>query len=212
MPIFRLEEDIIFPHPSLAEEDGLLAVGGDLSIERLLLAYKFGIFPWFNEGDPILWWSPNPRCVLFPEKVHISKSMKRLINKNIYNVRFNTDFEKVIEYCAEIRKEGTWITDEMRKAYINLFERGYAISVEIWEEDSLVGGLYGVTLGKCFFAESMFSIKTNTSKLALIKLCEMLSKENYAVIDCQLASNHLFSMGAENISREKFLDILENNI
>jgi leucyl/phenylalanyl-tRNA--protein transferase len=212
VPIFRLEEDIIFPHPSLAEEDGLLAVGGDLSIERLLLAYKFGIFPWFNEGDPILWWSPNPRCVLFPEKVHISKSMKRLINKNIYNVRFNTDFEKVIEYCAEIRKEGTWITDEMRKAYINLFERGYAISVEIWEEDSLVGGLYGVTLGKCFFAESMFSIKTNTSKLALIKLCEMLSKENYAVIDCQLASNHLFSMGAENISREKFLDILENNI
>jgi leucyl/phenylalanyl-tRNA--protein transferase len=212
VPIFRLEEDIIFPHPSLAEEDGLLAVGGDLSIERLLLAYKFGIFPWFNEGDPILWWSPNPRCVLFPERVHISKSMKRLINKNIYNVRFNTDFEKVIEYCAEIRKEGTWITDEMRKAYINLFERGYAISVEIWEEDSLVGGLYGVTLGKCFFAESMFSIKTNTSKLALIKLCEMLSKENYAVIDCQLASNHLFSMGAENISREKFLDILENNI
>jgi leucyl/phenylalanyl-tRNA--protein transferase len=212
VPIFRLEEDIIFPHPSLAEEDGLLAVGGDLSIERLLLAYKFGIFPWFNEGDPILWWSPNPRCVLFPEKVHISKSMKRLINKNIYNVRFNTDFEKVIEYCAEIRKEGTWITDEMRKAYINLFERGYAISVEIWEEDSLVGGLYGVTLGKCFFAESMFSIKTNTSKLALIKLCEMLSKENYAIIDCQLASNHLFSMGAENISREKFLDILENNI
>jgi leucyl/phenylalanyl-tRNA--protein transferase len=211
MPVFQLSEKLLFPHPSFAENDGLLAIGGDLSVDRLILAYKNSIFPWFNEGDPILWWSPNPRCVLFPDKINISKSMKRLINKNLYSVTFNMNFKQVISNCADLRKEGTWITNDMKRAYIELFNNGFALSVEVWEDEILVGGLYGVSIDKCFFAESMFSIKSNTSKLALIYLCRKLKTEEFAVIDCQMPSNHLFSMGAELISKNKFLDILSKN-
>lgn len=209
MPVFRLTEDLAFPHPSYAEDDGLLAVGGDLSLERLLLSYQHGIFPWFSPEDPILWWSPSPRCVLFPEKIHISRSMKRFLKKNIYQVTFNKDFPAVIERCENLRKGETWITDEMKHAYIGLHKNGYAQSVEIWENDTLVGGLYGVSLGKCFFAESMFSIKINASKVAMIMLCQKLVKEEYTLLDCQMSSDHLFSMGAEEIPREQFLSILK---
>ncbi len=212
MPVFLLNESLIFPNPELSEDNGLLAVGGDLSLERLLLAYKNGIFPWYSEEDPILWWSPDPRCVLFPDKIHISRSLKRLLNKNIYRVTFNQRFEEVINTCAELRKNETWLTNEMIDAYINLFDNGYGMSVEVLEENMLVGGLYGVRLGKCFFAESMFSIKSNTSKIAMVKMCEKLIEENVVIIDCQVSSPHLHRMGAQNIPRNVFLDIIKRNI
>lgn len=211
MPVFRLTEEVVFPHPSYAEEDGLLAVGGDLSQERLLLSYQHGIFPWFNPEDPILWWAPDPRCVLFPDKIHISRSMKRFIKKEQYQVTFNKNFPKVMETCGSLRADATWITDEMKAAYVELHHHGFAQSVEIWEDDTLVGGLYGVSMGKCFFAESMFSLKQNTSKMAMIALCQKLVAEEYVIIDCQMPSDHLFSMGAEEIPRERFMEILEEN-
>lgn len=212
MPVFLLNESLIFPNPELSEDNGLLAVGGDLSLERLLLAYKNGIFPWYSEEDPILWWSPDPRCVLFPDKIHISRSLKRLLNKNIYRVTFNQRFEEVINTCAELRKNETWLTNEMIDAYINLFDKDYGMSVEVLEDNMIVGGLYGVRLGKCFFAESMFSIKSNTSKIAMVKMCEKLIEENVVIIDCQVSSPHLHRMGAQNISRNVFLDIIRRNI
>ncbi len=211
MPVFLLDENLFFPNPKLAEDDGLLAVGGDLSTERILLAYKNGIFPWYSPDDPILWWSPNPRCVLFPDKIHISRSLKRILNKNYFNVSFNKCFEKVIKTCAKIRKDNTWLTNEMIDAYIKLYEKGFGMSVEIWEKELLAGGLYGVRIGKCFFAESMFSIVSNTSKIAMVKLCEKLKKENFAIIDCQVSSPHLHRMGAQNIPRNVFIKILKNN-
>ena len=214
MPIYQLTDEIIFPKPELAEEDGLLAIGGDLRWERLLLAYSNGIFPWYNEYDPILWWCPKPRFIIKPNEVRISRSMKRVFNKNEFKVTFNNDFEGVISKCKELRenKEGTWITDDMKQAYIDLFNKGFASSVEVYKEDKLVGGLYGVKIGRCFFGESMFSTETNASKVALISICKRLEKENYLFLDCQMHTNHLESMGGKFVSWEDFKIMLQEGI
>ena len=214
MPIYQLPKEIIFPNPELAEEDGLLAVGGDLSFERLLLAYCNGIFPWYSEGDPILWWCPKPRFIIKPNEVKISKSMKRVFNSGKFKVTFDNDFEGVIKNCKELRenKEGTWINDNMMKAYINLFKKGFASSVEVYRNEKLVGGLYGVKIGRCFFGESMFSIETNASKVALISICKRLEEEGYIFLDCQMHTNHLESMGGKFVSWEEFKLMLEEGI
>ena len=214
MPIYQLTDEIIFPKPELAEDDGLLAIGGDLRWERLLLAYSNGIFPWYNEYDPILWWCPKPRFIIKPNEVRISRSMKRVFNKNEFKVTFNNDFEGVISKCKELRenKEGTWITDDMKQAYINLFNKGFASSVEVYKEDKLVGGLYGVKIGRCFFGESMFSTETNASKVALISICKRLEEENYLFLDCQMHTNHLESMGGKFVSWEDFKIMLQEGI
>lgn len=214
MPIYQLTDEIIFPKPELAEEDGLLAIGGDLRWERLLLAYCNGIFPWYSEDEPILWWCPKPRFIIKPNEVKISKSMKRVFNKGEFKVTFNNDFEGVISKCKELRenKEGTWITDDMKQAYINLFNKGFASSVEVYKEDKLVGGLYGVKIGRCFFGESMFSTETNASKVALISICKRLEKENYLFLDCQMHTNHLESMGGKFVSWEDFKIMLQEGI
>ncbi|NMM63568.1 leucyl/phenylalanyl-tRNA--protein transferase [Clostridium sp. P21] len=211
MPVFKLSEDLIFPDPSLAEEDGLLAAYGDLSPERLILAYSNGIFPWFSEDEPILWWSPDPRFVMYPKDIKISHSMKKLLKKNTYKILFDTCFRDVISNCAGVRKEsGTWITNDMIEAYCKLHNLGYAHSVETWYGDKLVGGLYGIVIGKCFFGESMFSIMDNASKAAMITLCKKLQQENFILIDCQVYSKHLESLGAVNIKRDKFLEVVQN--
>ena len=214
MPIYQLTDEIIFPKPELAEDDGLLAIGGDLRWERLLLAYSNGIFPWYNEYDPILWWCPKPRFIIKPNEVRISRSMKRVFNKNEFKVTFNNDFEGVISKCKELRenKEGTWITDDMKQAYIDLFNKGFASSVEVYKEDKLVGGLYGVNIGRCFFGESMFSMETNASKVALISICKRLEEENYLFLDCQMHTNHLESMGGKFVSWEDFKMMLQEGI
>ncbi|MGH4137697.1 leucyl/phenylalanyl-tRNA--protein transferase [Clostridium sp.] len=213
MPIYRLSNDIVFPDPSLAEEDGLLAIDGDLSPERLILAYSNGIFPWFSEDEPILWWSPNPRFVVYPKEVRISHSMKKLLKKNTYRVSFDTCFRDVISNCSNLRKdEGTWITNEMIEAYCTLHQLGFAHSVETWYGDKLVGGLYGVSMGKCFFGESMFSTMNNASKVAFITLSKVLEEKKFVIIDCQVYTAHLESLGAVNISREDFLTLTEEGI
>ena len=209
MPIYQLSDKLVFPHPSLAE-DGILAIGGDLSPNRLLLAYKNGIFPWYNEDEPIIWHSPDPRFVLFPKKFHISKSLKRLIKQEKYTFSIDKDFENVIRNCKEIEREfqyGTWITNDMENAYIALHNLGFAHSVEIWNsENKLVGGLYGVLLGKVFFGESMFHLESNTSKLAFYFLIKSYELE---IIDCQVYTAHLESLGAEDISLNDFLHLLK---
>lgn len=215
MAIYRLPEEIVFPNPELSEEDGLLAVGGDLSMERLLLAYSNGIFPWYNPGEEILWWCPKPRFILIPEEIKISKSMRKIIKKNKFKVTFNNDFESVISNCKGIREEsheGTWITDEMKEAYINLHNHGYALSVETYENDELVGGLYGVIIGKCYFGESMFSKVSNASKIALITLAERLKELNFEFIDCQVYTEHLESMGAKMVPWKQFKNLLHKGI
>ncbi len=207
--IFRLSKDLIFPDPNFAEEDGLLAIDGDLSPERLILAYQNGIFPWFNEDSPILWYSPKERFVLFPSEIKISKSMHQLINTKKFNITHNKAFKKVIMACADakrINQDGTWITKEMQHAYIKLNELGVAHSIEVWEDKYLVGGLYGVLINKVFCGESMFSKKSNTSKLALIWLCQ---NANIKLIDCQIHSVHLEKMGAKIIERELFSSYLK---
>ncbi len=209
--MYLLSKDLVFPPVELANKDGLLAVGGDLSLERLILAYKSGIFPWYNPGEPIIWYSPKERMVLFPKDLKISKSMQQLIKKNKFKVTFNQNFEAVISNCKTIEREGqggTWITDEMQEAYIKLHKQGIAKSVEVWLENELVGGLYGVDLGTFFCGESMFSKVSNTSKLAFIYLVQKLEKENYKLIDCQVYNPHLESLGADEISREEFLTYL----
>ena len=214
MPIYTLSDDIVFPHPSLASEDGLLAVGGDLRLERLILAYENGIFPWFNEEDPPLWWSPPQRAVLFPEEIKISKSMRQELRKSGYEVKFNTDFISVIKNCQQIRldEEGTWITQEFIDVYTLLHKMGIAHSVETYYEGELVGGLYGLTFGDVFCGESMFSMRSNASKIALIKLSERLIEKEYQVIDCQIINPHLISMGAREIPRADFLTILYDSL
>ena len=213
MPIYRLSNDLVFPHPSLSEEDGLLAIEGDLSPQRLLLAYSNGIFPWFSDDEPILWWSPDPRFVLYPKDIRISHSMKKLLKKNTYRISFDTCFRDVISNCSTLRKEtGTWITDEMIEAYCKLHELGYAHCVETWYQDKLVGGLYGVSIGKCFFGESMFSTMDNASKIAFITLSKALEEKGFVVIDCQVHTAHLESLGAVYISRENFLELVEKGI
>ena len=191
---------------ALADPNGLLAAGGDLSPERLIEAYSSGIFPWFEEGQPVLWWSPDPRMVLFPEDLRVSKSLQKILNKPRYTVTLDEAFTEVITCCAQPRGEslGTWITDEMQTAYTQLFEAGHAHSVEVWRDGDLVGGLYGVALGQLFFGESMFSFESNTSKIALVNLVKQLQEWNYKLIDCQVSSEHLESLGAIEISREQF--------
>ena len=204
-----LTPQIKFPDVSQASSEGLLAIGGDLSPERLLLAYKSGIFPWFDKTQPILWWSPDPRFVLFPENLKISKSMQGLIRKQVFKVSFNTCFERIINECAEIKREGqngTWITEEMKTSYIKLHKLGYATSVEVWKDNNLVGGLYGVDLRNGIFCgESMFSKVSNASKFGFISF---LRNTTFKLIDCQVYTDHLASLGAEEIDRRVFLSYL----
>ena len=209
--MYLLSKDLIFPPVQLANEVGLLAIGGDLSVERLLLAYKSGIFPWYNEGEPIIWYSPNPRMVLFPADLKVSKSMKQIIKKGEFSITFNQQFPEVISNCKNMYRAGqggTWITNEMEKSYIELHKKGIAKSVEVWLENELVGGLYGIDLGHVFCGESMFSKVSNASKLAFINLVQKLKKEDYKLIDCQVYNNHLASLGAKEIPRKEFLKYL----
>lgn len=212
MPVYRLSEEIVFPHPSNAVSGGLLAVGGDLSPERLLLAYAMGIFPWYTTDEPILWWSPDPRLVLFPEELHVSKSLARVIRKNVFDVTVNRAFRRVIEACAAVRTgvgEGTWITEDMIDAYARLHELGYAHSIESWHAGELAGGLYGIALGQAFFGESMFSLKTDASKVAFVHLVEIARRLNLRFIDCQTTTEHLKRFGAREIPRSEFLSFLD---
>lgn len=207
-----LSETLYFPNVNQANRDGILAIGGDLSPERLQLAYKSGIFPWFEVGDPILWWSPNPRMVLFLEELKISKSMRNVLNKGEFSVTFNQNFRDVISYCQKVKRDGqngTWITNDMIEAYCKLHDLGIAKSVEVWQDDILVGGLYGVDLGHIFCGESMFSLVSNASKVAFITLVNHLKKENYKLLDCQVYNPHLESLGCREIPREEFMRILQ---
>lgn len=205
-----LTEELRFPSTDYADEHGLLAIGGDLSVERLKLAYSSGIFPWYSEDQPILWFSPDLRMVLFPDELRVTKSMRQVLNSERFRVTFNEAFNEVISACKTIDRTGqgqydTWITDDMKQAYIRLYEAGIAKSVEVWEGDELVGGLYGVEVGNIFCGESMFSKVSNASKVALIAL---VRSEHYQLIDCQIYSNHLASLGAREIPRETFLGYL----
>lgn len=207
--IFHLTEKLVFPHPQFAEANGLLAIGGDLSPERLLLAYSNGIFPWFQDGEEIYWYAPDPRFVLFPEKVHISKSMKKWLKKADLKITVNQAFRRVIKLCQQVERkdqDGSWISNNYIRAYTKMFELGHSKSVEVWQNDNLVGGLYGVELNECFFGESMFQTLTNASKFALIFLCTNFS---YKLIDCQVYTPHMESMGAEMILLNDFLDIIQ---
>lgn len=209
--IFRLSADVLqFPDPALADEDGLLAVGGDLSEPRLRLAYNLGIFPWFSEDDPILWYAPHERCVIFPDKVRVTKSMQQVLKQGKFRITTDTAFETVIRHCAAIPRkgqEGTWITPEMQEAYCRLHRSGMAHSVEAWQDDVLAGGLYGIGINKVFCGESMFSEVPNASKAALIWLCR---QGHYTLIDCQVPNKHLMSLGAELIPRKTYLDFLQH--
>lgn len=215
MPVFWLsKEEVYFPHPNHASTDGVLAIGGDLSPERLLLAYEMGIFPWFSPEDPIVWWSPDPRFVLFPEELKVSKSMRSLFNKAAFDLSVDQQFEAVIQNCQNVRRKGqsgTWITDSMIEGYCRLNEMGYAHSVEVLQDGELVGGLYGIALGKCFFGESMFSKVSNASKYGFISLTKKLHRLGFELIDCQQPTKHLASLGARSIARYEFLAFLEQN-
>lgn len=201
-----------FPPVEEAGEEGILAVGGNLSVERLLLAYRSGIFPWYDEHSPIIWWSPDPRFVLFPEKLKISKSMQRIVRSGRFRSTWDEDFSAVIHHCRHVRgpgRTGTWITPEMEAAYIELHRAGHAHSVEVWQEDQLVGGLYGVIAGRCFCGESMFSTVSNASKYALIKLTEHVTARGVSLIDSQVPNDHMISLGAELIPRSEYLPYLQ---
>lgn len=215
MPIFELDiKGNTFPLPEYAEADGLLAIGGDLSVDRLLNAYANGIFPWFNEGEPILWWSPNPRFVLFPRKFKARKSLKQKIRNSNFDIKFDYDFKSVIENCMTIKRsvgDGTWITGDMVDAYTKLFAAGAAHTVEVYEKDELIGGLYGVQIGDVFSGESMFSKKSDGSKIALNFLCSSADRLNIKVIDSQVHTSHLKSLGAEFIERDELLRILNES-
>ena len=212
MPIFRLVDEPIFPPPDYADPSGLLAVGGDLSKERLLEAYRLGIFPWYSDDQPILWWSPDPRLVLDLKDFTISRSLRKTLKKAIFQVTFDHAFEQVIQACAVVPRaaqNGTWITEEMREAYINLHGLGYAHSVESWLGGELVGGLYGVSLGKAFFGESMFHLKTDASKVALATLVEKLKSWDFHFIDSQMTTEHMIRLGAKELPRRIFLKRLQ---
>ena len=208
-----ISDALYFPPVNQSSFEGILAVGGDLSPERLLLAYKSGIFPWFNPGEPILWWAPKSRMVLYFEDLTISKSMRNVLNRNTFKVTFNQDFRAVISNCSTIKREGqrgTWISQEMIEAYCKLNEMGIAKSVEVWHENQLVGGLYGIDLGNVFCGESMYSKVSNASKVAFISLAQNLKNENYKVLDCQVYNEHLDSFGCKEIDRELFMEILNS--
>ena len=211
MPVYLLSDNLVFPSPKLAAQEGLLAVGGDLSQERLLLAYRMGIFPWYSENEPIMWWSPDPRLILYPDRLKISKSLKKTINKGDFALTMDQAFEAVITACARSRtetNEGTWIVDEMIEAYCQLHASGLAHSVEAWLDGQLAGGLYGVSIGRCFFGESMFTHISNASKVALVGLVKYLQKLNFELIDCQVTTSHLLNFGAHEIPRARFLNEL----
>lgn len=215
MPIYELNDQLVFPPPEKADPDGLLAFGGDLAPDRLMIAYRMGIFPWFNPGDPVLWWSPDPRMVLYPSNLHVSKDMKRIIRKKLFSVTYDRDFSSVIQACKDISRKdqtGTWITEEMKQAYVQLHHRGYAHSVEVWQEDELVGGLYGVSLGACFFGESMFTKVSNASKTGFITFVRDLARNGFQLIDCQVYTEHLARLGAEEIPRKRFVEELQQGL
>jgi len=208
MPVYQLSEDLVFPSPHLASQEGLLAIGGDLSPNRLLLAYSNGIFPWYSEGEPILWWSPDPRLVLYPAELKVSRSLKKVCKQGVFELTMDRAFEEVIAECARVRlenQEGTWIVDDMVQAYCRLHDSGLAHSVEAWQDNRLAGGLYGVSLGSCFFGESMFTRVTNASKVALVALVQHLKPFGFAFIDCQITTAHLTRFGAREISRSRYL-------
>lgn len=214
MPVYSLDDELIFPHPILREPDGLMAVGGDLSPERLLLAYRWGIFPWYHEGQPILWWWLAPRLMVRPGDVHISHSVRNYLNQKKYKVTLDQDFTTVMQRCASVSRvgqEGTWIMEEMIEAYTTLHELGYAHSVEVWEKDMLVGGLYGIALGRIFFGESMFAEKSNASKVGFIHLAKHLEAKGFLWIDCQQDTPHMRTLGADLVEENDFLDILRKN-
>lgn len=213
-----LNDSIAFPHPESNHEHDVLAVGGDLSIERLLLAYHYGIFPWYAEGDPIMWWSPRERYVLPPSQVKVSKSMRNIINRGIYRHTFDTAFVDVIEACADVKRqgqteEGGWLSEDMIDAYLALHEMGYAHSVEVWnEQDELVGGLYGIAMGRCFIGESMFAKSSNASKYGFISLCRHLDQQGYDLVDGQIYNDHLESLGFRFMDRRDFMGFMRSNI
>ncbi|MGH1384185.1 leucyl/phenylalanyl-tRNA--protein transferase [Kordia sp.] len=209
--MYLLTEEIAFPPVSETSSEGILAFGGDLQPERLLLAYKNGIFPWYSEDEPIIWWSPDPRMVLFPDDLRVSKSMRQLLCRETFTVTFNTAFEHVIRACALIHRPGqddTWITNEMEDAYIELYKMGHVTSVEVWRDEKLVGGAYGVNLGHVFCGESMFALESNASKFGFIHLVKRLKANGCQIIDCQMHTNHLASLGAYEVPREVFLSYL----
>lgn len=210
-------DNLSFPsiEHALDEPNGLIAVGGDLSVERLLAAYRMGIFPWYDSPQPILWWSPNPRMVLFPERVHISRSLAKKIRQQHFQLSFDRAFGQVIHHCAQVNRDGqpgTWIDDDMLDAYQQLHRLGHAHSVEAWFEGELVGGLYGIAIGRVFFGESMFSLQTDASKVAFVHMAKQLQAWGFPLIDCQVSNPHLLSLGAEEVSRSQFLDIVNSHI
>lgn len=212
MPVFRLIEEPVFPSPRLADDDGLLAVGGDLSQERLLRAYSMGIFPWYAEDQPILWWSPDPRLILIPDELRISRSLRKTIERDIFDVTYDTAFDEVIEKCSVVHRintGSTWITEEMRRAYLHLHHSGFAHSVEVRYQGELAGGLYGVALGGAFFGESMFHLKSDASKTALVTLVRTLGAWNFTLVDCQVTTHHLISLGAREVPRSEFMTMLK---
>lgn len=215
MPVFRLTRSISFPHPANAEPDGLLAIGGDLSPRRLLLAYRMGIFPWYSKGLPILWWSPDPRLALFPDELRVSHSLRRTLRKRQFHVTFDRAFAEVMRQCALVRREkgeDTWILPEMIRAYTRLHELGYCHSVESWSDGELVGGLYGVALGSAFFGESMFARKSDASKVAFVHMVRLLESMRFQLIDCQVTTSHLKSLGAREVARSEFLSRLSKAV
>ena len=214
MPVFRLSRNInVFPDPSLAEPDGLLAIGGDLSVERLLIAYENSIFPWYDDESPIMWWSPPERFIIIPENIHISHSMRKFFKKHDVKIEINRDFSDTMHHCRTVHEsEGEWIIDEMEEAYGELHRAGYAVGVESFIDGKMAGGLYGVVIGKCFFGESMFTIIENGSKVALILLAKMLAEKSFVFIDCQFHTDHLESMGGITVTRDEYLKMLKEGI
>lgn len=215
MAVFQLKNDFSFPPAHLSEPDGLLAVGGDLSLERLKLAYSQGIFPWFSGEEPILWWSPQPRFVLFPDELHVSNTMRQMLKKGIFKITYNQCFDKVVDNCSKIMRkdqDGTWITSGMKAAFIDFHEAGYAQSVEVWQDGELVGGLYGVGMGSCFFGESMFAKVSNASKAGFITFVNEFTKKGLELVDCQVHTPHLESLGAKMIDRDMFLALIKPRI
>lgn len=213
--MYFLTKELYFPPVSEASPEGILAVGGDLSTERLLLAYKNGIFPWFDDDEPILWWSPPQRMVVNPREYKVAKSLRNIINRNVFKVTFNTAFKEVITNCQSVKRRGqsgTWITDSMLEAYLKLHQIGVAKSVEVWQDNQLVGGLYGLDLGKVFCGESMFSLVSNASKVAFVTLIQKMNIENYNLLDCQVHNDHLEKLGAFEISRENYIKILKSSL
>lgn len=211
--MYFLTSELYFPPVTEASYEGILAVGGDLSVDRLLLAYRNGIFPWFDDDEPILWWSPPQRMVLNPQEYKIAKSLRNILNRKIFKITFNQNFSEVIRQCQQMKRngqQGTWITDSMLEAYIKLHEIGVAKSVEVWQNDDLVGGLYGVDLGKVFCGESMFSKVPNASKVAFVTLIQLLKEKNYLLLDCQVHNDHLEKLGAFEISRDNYMKILKS--